>query len=104
MNRKKTETVLERKYIDELPSGRWRLLIRSNSLGRIAEIHDKGAPVPDARGGAQHRPIRYTYPQPRFRTSGFRPWSKFDRRRRIRATGRIAIPAKRQRRGSAVPV
>ena len=40
MNSKKTETALERKYIDELPSGRWRLLIRSNSIGRIAEIHD----------------------------------------------------------------
>jgi integrase len=40
MNRKTTETALERKYIDELPSGRWRLLIRSNSMGRIAKSYD----------------------------------------------------------------
>jgi integrase len=34
------QTELGLKYLDQLPSGRWRLLIRSNSIGRIAETHD----------------------------------------------------------------
>lgn len=36
----KEKAELDLKYLDELPSGRWRLLIRSNSIGRIAETHD----------------------------------------------------------------
>lgn len=53
MNRKKTETALDRKYIDELPSGRWRLLIRSNSLGT-------GSRSPTTRSRRLRQPAKST--------------------------------------------
>jgi len=40
MNRTTTETAHDRKYIDELPSGHWRVLIRSNDFGRFAKTYD----------------------------------------------------------------
>ena len=39
MTSSQEQTEPDLKYLDKLPSGRWRLLIRSNSIGRIAETH-----------------------------------------------------------------
>ena len=40
VNKTKTQAAHDLKYLDKLPSGRWRRLIRDSRLGRFAKTYD----------------------------------------------------------------